>query len=206
MDAFGDDVEETWTLQEAKRTRALWLLILAQGSVQLGLNATNLHITAHFQDNGISLGLAAVAVTIFAGTSALSTLPWGLVMERVHTRYIGLVATLVLSVAMVVALSASGFGSAVLFALLYGLALGGWTVASRMLFANYFGRRSFGSIRGFAAPLIVMVNPFGPVLAGVIRDRTGSYDLAFVLFAAMFLVAFVAFLLATPPRKAAAAA
>ncbi|MEE8477815.1 MAG: MFS transporter, partial [Gemmatimonadales bacterium] len=26
MEAFGDDVEETWTLQEAKRTRTLWLL------------------------------------------------------------------------------------------------------------------------------------------------------------------------------------
>jgi OFA family oxalate/formate antiporter-like MFS transporter len=197
------EVEEAWTLQEAKRTRSLWLLILAQGAVQLGLNATNLHITAHFQDNGISLGLAALAVTIFAGTSAVSTLPWGLMMEHIHTRYIGLVATGGLAVAMIVAMLATSFPSAVLFALLYGFALGGWTVTSRMLFANYFGRHSFGAIRGFSAPLIVMVNPLGPVLAGVIRDRTGSYDLAFAIFAAMFVVAFLAFLLAAPPKKAA---
>jgi MFS family permease len=197
--------ELTWTLAEAKKTRTLWLLIVAQGGVILCLNATNLHITAHLQDQGISFGLAVTATTIFAATSALTTLPWGLALERVHTRYVGLFATGLLSVAMVIAVVANSFPLAVAFAVIYGVAIGAWTVTSRLLFANYFGRRHFGSIRGFAAPIMVTANPLGPLLAGYIRDTTGSYDVAFAFFAVVFVVAFFAFLLATPPKKPAPA-
>ena len=199
--AFAAGVEETWTLREAKRTRALWLLMAAQGGVVLGINATNLHITAHFQDQGVSAGLAVTATTIFAGTSAVSTLPWGFVMEHVHTRYIGLFATAAFAVAMVVAILGHSFPMAVLFALIYGVALGAWTVTSRMMFANYFGRRSFGSIRGFAAPFMMLVNPLGPLAAGFIRDSRGGYDLAFMIFGGVFVMTFVAFFLATQPRR-----
>ncbi|MCH8848511.1 MAG: hypothetical protein IIC32_06010 [Chloroflexi bacterium] len=72
-----------------------------------------------------------------------------------------------------------------------------------MLFANYFGRRSFGSIRGFAAPIMVVVNPAGPLFAAYVRDATGSYSIAFVVFAVVFAVAFAAFLVAVPVRKRA---
>jgi OFA family oxalate/formate antiporter-like MFS transporter len=199
--ARSDEVEETWTLAEAKRTPTLWLLIFAQALVVLSLNATNLHIAASFQDKGLSFGMAVAATTIFAAVSALSTLPWGLAMERVHTRYVGLAGTGTLCVAMVLAIAAQSFPMVVLFSVTYGLALGAWTVTSRMLFANYFGRRSFGSIRGFAAPMMMAANPAGPILAGYLRDSTDSYTLAFSIFAGMFVVSFGALLLAVPPKK-----
>jgi MFS family permease len=198
---FAQSVEETWTLREAKGTRALWLLIAAQGGVVLAINATNLHITAHFQDQGIPAGLAVTTTAIFAATSATSTLPWGLVLEHVHTRYVGLFATGMFAVSMIVATLAESFPMAVLFAVIYGLALGAWTVTSRMLFANYFGRRAFGSIRGFAAPFMMIFSTTGPLAAGLIRDVRGGYELAFMIFFGVFILTFIAFLFATQPRK-----
>ncbi len=197
---LGDAVEETWTLAEAKRTKTLWALMVAQGGVVLCVNAVNLHVTAHFQDK-ISVELAVTATTIFAAAAALSTLPWGFVMERIHVRYVGLTATGLLFTAMLIAASADTFGGAVAFALAYGLGLGAWTVTSRLLFANYFGRRSFGSIRGFAAPIMVLVNPAGPLFAAYVRDTTGTYSAAFAVFAVVIAVSFAAFLLAVPVRK-----
>ena len=55
------------------------------------MNAVNLHITANFQDK-IAVELAVTATAIFAAVAALSTLPWGFVVERIHVRYVGLAA------------------------------------------------------------------------------------------------------------------
>ena len=137
---------------------ALWALIVAQAGVVLCLNASNLHITANFIDQGISQGLAFTAVTIFATLATVSVLPWGLAMERIHTRYIGITSTILLFVSMVIASLADSFELAIAFSVTYGLGLGAWTVTSRMLFANYFGRRSFGTIRGIVAPVITGVS------------------------------------------------
>jgi sugar phosphate permease len=200
-----DSAEVTWSLRKAKRTRTLWLLIIAQGGVVLSLNATNLHIAAHLLDNGISFGRAVTATIVFASVSALTTLPWGFVTEHVHVRYVGLASTATLAGTMIVAVFASTFAGALLFAVLYGLGVGAWTVTSRMLLANYFGRRSFGSIRGFAAPIMVTISLLGPLVAGPIRDATGSYDPAFAVFAGVFVVSFFALLFAPPPTKEPAA-
>lgn len=195
-----DLAEDTWTLAEAKRTVALWALIVAQAGVVLCLNASNLHITANFIDQGISQGLAFTAVTIFATLATVSVLPWGLAMERIHTRYIGITSTILLFVSMVIASLADSFELAIAFSVTYGLGLGAWTVTSRMLFANYFGRRSFGTIRGFVAPVITGVSALGPIFAGMVRDATGSYSFAYQTFAIVFLVSCIAFVIATPPK------
>ncbi len=195
--------EELWTLAEAKRTRTLWALIVGQAAVILAVNATNLHLIASLQDKGLSHGLATVAATIYLTVAALSVFGWGLAMERVHTRYLALTSVSLYFVAMVLATLVDSFGVAVLFSLAYGSALGVWTVVSRMLFANYFGRRSFGTIRGFAAPIMSGVSMVGPIFGGFVRDQTGSYDAAFITFAAVFVAAFAAFAVAAPARKSA---
>ena len=205
IDEASERVEVTWTLSQAKRTKQLWFLIVGQGGVILSLNATNLHMTAHLQDNGLSLALAATVTTIFAATGALTVLPWGFAMEHIHVRYLGLASTSLLVVAMLMLVSASSFIAGVVFGLTYGVAIGAWTVTSRMLFANYFGRQHFGSIRGFAMRLMVLANPAGPLLAGLIRDRTGSFDTVFYIFAGIFVVSFLSFLAAVPLREPAAA-
>ena len=196
--------ETLWSLAEAKRTRTLWALIVGQAAVVLAVNATNLHITASFQDKGLSQQTAVNALTVYLVAAALSVFGWGLAMERVHTRYLAVISAALFSVSMGLATVAASFAMAALFSVVFGNALGVWTVVSRMLFANYFGRRSFGAIRGFAAPIMAGVSMIGPVFAGRIWDLTGSYDAAFATFAGVFVVAFAAFALAAPVRKPAA--
>ena len=70
-----------------------------------------------------------------------------------------------------------------------------------MLFANYFGRKSFGTIRGFAAPIMSGVSMIGPIFAGAVRDYTNNYDLAFSIFSIVFIIALVAFAIAKPVSK-----
>ena len=71
-------------------------------------------------------------------------------------------------------------------------------VVEVLLVANYFGRESLGTIKGFTAPFRA-VSPIGPVLAGFIRDKTGSYDLAFIIFASVAILMLVLMLGAKQP-------
>ena len=44
------------------------------------------------------------------------------------------------------------------------------------LWAEYFGRRHQGSIRGAVTPITLLFGGAGPPLAGYVRDAVGSYD------------------------------
>jgi len=100
---------------------------------------------------------------------------------------------------MLIIASATTYLQSVAFAVVSGAAAGSWTIGFRVLIPNYFERRSSGAIRGATAPITAFIGPVGPTLAGVIRDATGTYDLAFTIFAGVFAVAFVAMFLARPP-------
>ena len=65
--------------------------------------------------------------------------------------------------------------------------------------ADYYGRRSYGAIRGVALTFQVLAQAAGPLLSGVLRDATGTYALSLECFATLASLAIIAALLARPP-------
>ena len=196
-------MEESWTLREARSTRAFWLITVFLVCTPFVQGATNLHMAPIFHDRGLSEGQAVAIVSIFGMSSVSSILPTGFIMERVHVRLGAMTqAVLVLTSMALLLIPAGGFPLAVLWAIIFGVAAGMRNVIEVLLLANYFGRTSLGAIKGFTAPFR-MISPFGPVLAGFIRDETGSYTGAFLLFAGVAVLMFVLVALARQPEKAA---
>ena len=101
---------------------------------------------------------------------------------------------------MLLLLVADSYPTAILWALIFGVGAGMRNVVEVLLVANYFGRESLGTIKGFTAPFRA-VSPIGPVLAGFIRDKTGSFDLAFIIFASVAILMLVLMLGAKQPSK-----
>ena len=194
-------LEEKWTLKEAIREPSLWLIVLVMSAGAFALTAVNLHLTASFQDRGISAVLAVTVTAIYTGVSAASMIAWGFAIERIHARYLTMAVSLIYIVAMFVMLQASTFLVALAFVLVFGVATGGWTVLHNVLIADYFGRHSVGAIRGFTMPFMGIINPFGPLLAGWLRDTQGDYTMSFIIFIGVFMLMFVSMLLAVPPRR-----
>lgn len=188
-----------WTVREAMRTRALWLLVLTMATISFAQTSTNLYAAASFQEKGISFAASATIVFVFAMSSAISTFPWGWLIDRLHIRYVMMVSSAMYVASMFLIVNADTYGGAVVFGVVFGTAAGAWTLAFRVLIPDYFGRRSTGAIRGATAPIIAFFGPVGPLMAGFIRDQTGNFDLAFTIFAGVFAVAFVAMALARPP-------
>lgn len=196
--------EESWTLREARGTRAFWLITVFLICTPFVQGATNLHMAPIFHDRGLSEGQAVAIVSIFGMSSVSSILPTGFIMERVHVRLGAMVqAVLVLATMVLLLVPAGGFPLAVLWAIIFGVAAGMRNVIEVLLLANYFGRASLGAIKGFTAPFR-MISPFGPVLAGFIRDESGSYTGAFILFASVAVLMLLLMVFATQPAKAPA--
>ncbi len=195
------DVEESFTLQEARKTMAFWLITIAVMMVVFAQTSVNLHAVASVIDRGVSESLSGAFVFIIMGTAALSAYGWGALMDRVHVRWVTAVATIFSGAAMVVIIFADNLPLAVTFAVLFGLGTGGWTLAQTLLFANYFGRRHLGAIRGLSQVLSGPLGAAGPFLAGGIRTYTGSYELSFIIFFVALVVVFLALVLARPPRR-----
>lgn len=190
--------EVSWTLAEARRTKAFWLLVFFTVCTPFVQGATNLHLVANFQDQGLSDFAAVSVLSVFAWSSALSIMPMGFLLERIHVRFGGMLQAIVLFASMAIVLVADTYIEAVAFAILFGMAAGMRNIVETLLFANYFGRASLGSIRGFAAPFRA-IGPIGPVLAGFVRDETGSYSIAFIIFLGVATLMLLAMILATPP-------
>ncbi len=192
--------EESWTLAEARKTRALWLIVLFSLLAPFALGSMNLHMVANFQDKGIPAGLAVSVLSIFAIVSSLTVLPWGFLVERVHVRYTAMLMCAFQGIACVIIIVAKTFPMAVVFGLVFGIGQAGWTIIQNLIFSDYFGRRHAGAIRGFTSPFRLL-GPLGPVFTGYVRDVTGSYNFAFKILAGVFIAMFVLLLLAVPPKK-----
>ena len=193
--------EQSWTAREARRTPAFWLLAVATAVVVFVLTAVNLHAVASFQDRGIGGSVAGLFVFVFAGTAAVSAYSWGMLMDRIDVRWGSLLATFFLAAAMVLLIVADNVAMALAFAVVFGLAAGGWTIAQTLLFANYFGRGHLGAVRGASQVVSAPIGAAGPLMAGYLQTYTGSYESSFQLSLAFLAVVVLALILAKPPSR-----
>ena len=73
-------------------------------------------------------------------------------------------------------------------AFLLGFAAGAESDVIAFLTAKYFGMKRYGRIYGFLYMPFGMGSAVSPILYGVVRDRTGSYDGMLMVAAGLFLV------------------
>jgi len=70
--------------------------------------------------------------------------------------------------------------------------------------ADYFGSASFGTITGISSMVVMFGMVGSPIIAGVLADRTGSYEMGFRILAGLAALGSIFFVLArrpSPPRR-----
>ncbi|MGI9421850.1 MAG: MFS transporter [Hyphomicrobiaceae bacterium] len=199
-DAEARQLEPAFTRAQALRTPAFWLLSLYTVLVFPVQAGVSLHQAPHLIERGIAATDAAFMVSAFSLASAVSGFSSGLLVRWVTVRLtlatsaIGLAAGAWWMIA--VASDADGYISATLF----GLGIGGVLTVLPLAWADYFGRQSFGAIRGLALSIQVLAQASGPMIAGILRDATSDYSLSLWVFTALAGVAAIIALLSAPPR------
>jgi MFS family permease len=94
-----------------------------------------------------------------------------------------------------------GTSMAWLAVIVFGLCFGGIGALIPLTVTEAFGIRYFGSILGTISMVGVLPVVIGPLMAGIIFDRTDNYDLAFGITIVIFMVGAVFMTLASPPRR-----
>jgi sugar phosphate permease len=195
--------ERQWTRPEALRTKTIWLVILAYGTANIGLGAMLLHLIPYLTDQGFDRGTAALLFSIQAWAALISKPLWGMLMDRFHARFLSAVGFMIAAGSILALIPVGRAGSEPLLAVVlaaYGFGIGGTIPLQETVWASYFGRQHLGKIRSVALPFSIVFGAGGPLLAGYLYDRTGSYTSAFVIFAFFSLIGFIFILLARPPR------
>ena len=214
----GDEVEEEevssgpaheepgWTLKAAMKTPALWILALGTGLLFLMQAGINTHLAAFLRDEGLSPVFAGVGVGLNAAFLGLGSIAWGWVVERVPARHVLTMVAAVMTVGALLFMTASSTAQALAYSAFFGFGLGGILSVPPVAYADYYGRRSLGAIRGVAEPLTSGGQAVGAVAAGAAFDLTRSYQIAFVAFAALGALTMLMVQLARPPRYVSEAA
>jgi MFS family permease len=97
-------------------------------------------------------------------------------------------------------MTTSSTSQALAYSVVFGFGLGGILSVPPVAYADYYGRRSLGAIRGVTEPLTSFGQAIGALAAGAIFDLTGSYQYAFVAFAALGASTMLMVQLARPPK------
>ncbi len=196
-------VEAVWSRAEALRTRAFWLLVVTFGISSMGVTGLNLHVFSYVTDIGHSPVVAASVMSVIASMQLASPLAWGLLAERADARIAAMLRFVVQAIGLGVAILTGNLFCLYAGFFLYGIGLGGNMVLPDILWADYFGRRSLGRIRGMGLLMSQVIAAVGPPFFGFLFDATGGYGLSFAIFGAVLMTSAVLSLLLRPPQKPA---
>lgn len=196
-----------WTVREAIRTRAFWLLLFGTTILMAVGGSVNFTFVSHMTQNGIDADTARTALALWAGMGIVGGVLGGELRQRLAVRYSLPLVICVTTSAVVWFILTDTVWMAFVFAVWHGLAFGAQLPLTRISFPDYFGRYSVGRIRSVTAPPQFLINAFGPFVSGLVIDNRGSYDLIYVVFIGLLLSAAVSVLLAKrpdPPARASA--
>jgi len=194
------DPETAWTVQEAIRTRAFWMLLAALvlgGFAQGGA----VHRIPYMTEIGFDAGLVAFAITFDAVGATVMILLSGLLVERIPARFVAAGSLACFGTAVALMLVATNAFHLFASTTLFGFGAGSNMVIQTYLWASYFGRASLGGIRGIALPAVLVASAAGAPVVGYIHDFTGGYALAWQISIGIWAGAILVMLAATPPRS-----
>ncbi len=194
------EAEPSFTRAEALRTPAFWLLSLYTALVYPVQAGVSLHQAPHLIERGIDPTQAALMIGTFSFASGVSGVLFGLLARRIRVQW-----SLALSAICVTAAPAGMIWvhnnlEGYITALIFGLGIGGVLTLLPIAWADYFGRKSFGAIRGIALSIQVIAQACGPLISGILYDATGDYVLSLTVFTVLGGTALLAALLTGPPK------
>ena len=197
---------EDWTVQQALRTPALWLMLAAMTLAGVSLMGMLVYRVDFWQDTGMSPALVGLGTALDPLFVVFSLLAFGVVADRLPIRYVGSIGLAGLALSTVPMIISTGQAWTILaHNVAWGISAGGWVTLNSLIWPNYFGRQHLGAIRGIMLPVSIAAASAGPPLFGYLLDGPMTPAQVWTVGLLGFAAAAVLVLLARPPRSLAAA-
>ena len=196
-----NSTEVDFTARQAMRTLSFWTISLGHTSALFVVSAVMVHLYLHLTE---SLGYSTLATTVFlmlmTACQIVGQVAGASLGDIFSKRLIAIICMAMHTVALLLVAHVDTVASVIAFAILHGLAWGTRGPMMQAWRADYFGRSSFGAIMGFSSTIIMIGTVAAPWIAGVLYDRTGSYELGFTIIAGIAAAGSVFFMLSWRPK------
>ena len=207
MHGIAGRVGADFTARQAMRTQSFWLISAGHAFALLVVSSMLVHLIPHLTEGlGYSLGTASLVVALLTVFQFIGVVSGGYLGDRLNKRIICVICMFAHAGGLLMVTYAESFALVMAFVVCHGLAWGARGPLMVSLRADYFGASSFGTIMGVSSLVVMLGMATGPIVAGVLADVTGDYQLGFTVLALLSLLGSVCFFLATPPLKRQAAA
>jgi len=194
---------QEYSLAETIKLPQFWMLFVIYVCMSAGLLGVMYHLAAYATDSGIPAMWAATAVGLVGGSSIAGRIVTGMMSDVIGRRRVLIVVFSVLVATLIGLIWVKTAAMLVLWVLVFGFCYGSMVVAVWGLASDLFGRKAIAGILG-ALTIGAGIGGFiGPWSAGYIFDVTTSYVIAFLVFAAAYLVADIFSILLRPIRQRA---
>ena len=185
--------QRLWRLGEIFREPTFWFMVSAFVLFSLVNGGLQQNLAPYGLDQGFDAQAVAWVMSVMALLMAVWKVVIGALTDRIEVRWIFVFSLGVL-------LGAMAWMSTELTYFEFGIICGMLGVASAAhlpllaaIVSRHFGVASFGLVMGLIGPFTTL-SATGPWIAGEIRDVTGSYDIAFMVFAGLLAPALVSIL------------
>jgi MFS family permease len=182
-------------LAGALRAPALWLLGIALMATWIPVFVPLVHLVSLARDLGHGPATGAWLVSALGAGAVVGRITMGPISDRIGRRAALVFGTAAQALAFVVYARVASVEGLAAATIAFGYSYGAVSTCFPAVVADFFGRAAAGSIVGFLFMSAGSMAAWGPVAAGAIYDRTGSYALAFDLSAGSNVIAAVVVIL-----------
>ncbi|MFT4089973.1 MAG: MFS transporter [Asticcacaulis sp.] len=190
--------ERHWTTKQAMLSVAFFAIVF--GYTAFLLSKTTLHgfASKHLVDMGFSQDLTGQVASLTAVVGIGGSLIAGALGTKIGGKMLMLIAIAFMTIAAVSLTVMSGYPMLAVYIIGLGVGTGLCYVGSVTILIDFFGHRPYLPL--FATTcLFSTFAAIGPLLGGMWRDRSGSFDTVFIACALVGMVAFVWLLLTRRP-------
>lgn len=170
------------------RTQAFGAMYVSGLFISLALFLVFIFLVPFAEEHGTGKVAAAALVGVVGAASIGGRLGLGLLADRLGSIRMYRLCFLVMAASYVLWLTTTSYAVLFLFAVVFGVAYGGFIALSPAVMAELFGTAGMGRVIGVLYTSAGFGALVGPPLAGLIIDRTGSYRWA---IAAAMVLAFI---------------
>ena len=192
--------EKELSVRQALRTRTFWLLLLFNLFTSFFLSAMTVHEMPYLISLGISEKLAALTMLGITTSSLIGRLGFAWLGDIYDKRRLLAMTCALQTVGMFIFANIRSPWMIIPFLLTYGPGYGATFPLLPAIQADYFGTKTFASLRGLYAVGWTISGVIAPLFAGWIYDVRGSYHLAFTLFAILCIFAIPTILAIRPAQ------
>jgi sugar phosphate permease len=173
-------------MRDALRTRSFWMLSIAQFFYACAVSGVGLHMIAFLIGAGYTAAAGASALSGIFLVASVGKLVTGGFADQVSPRAVLAVVFAGATAGTFMLLGASRGAMLAGFIIFNGTAAGTPLVLLPMVAVESLGLKRLGSVLGISGIFGTIGAAIGPVAAGRIFDLSGSYAVAFVVFAVMW--------------------